>query len=77
MYKFRQAKQQSDEGVDAYLTRLRQLSINCDFEENKDKEIKSQIIQGCSSSRLRHRALGEDHTLEKLLKLARSMELSD
>ena len=77
VYKFRQAKQQSDEGIDAYLTRLRQLSINCDFEANKDKEIKSQIIQGCSSSRLRRRALREDHTLEQLLKLARSMELSD
>ena len=63
--------------MDAYLTRLGQLSINCDFGENKDKEIKSQIIQGCSSSRLRRRALREDHTLEQLLKLAQSMKLSD
>ena len=31
VYKFGQAKQQSGEGIDAYLTRLRQLSINCDF----------------------------------------------
>ena len=76
IYKFRQAKQQPDEGIDAYLTRLRQLSINCDFTE-KDKEVKSQIIQGCSSSRLRRRALREDQTREDLLKLARSMELSD
>ncbi|MCG8046748.1 MAG: aspartyl protease family protein, partial [Candidatus Thiodiazotropha endolucinida] len=58
------------------LTRLRQLSINCDFTEN-DREIKSQIIQGCSSSRLRRRALREDQNLDELLKLARSMELSD
>ena len=75
IYKFRQAKQQPDEGIDGYLTRLRQLSINCDFTE-KDKEVKSQIIQGCSSSRLRCRALPEDQTLDDLLKLARSMELS-
>ena len=76
VYKFRQAKQQTDEGIDAYLTRLRQLSINCEFGD-VNKEIKSQIIQGCSSTRLRRRALREDQTLDDLLKLARSMELSD
>ena len=76
VYKFRQAKQQQSEGIDAYLTRLRQLSINCAFDDN-DKEVKSQIIQGCSSTRLRRRALREDPTLEDLLKLARAMEFSD
>ena len=76
VYKFRQAKQQQSEGIDAYLTRLRQLSINCAFDDN-DKEVKSQIIQGCSSTRLRRRALREDQTLEDLLKLARAMEFSD
>ena len=54
VYKFRQAKQQQDEGIDAFLTRLRQLSINCEFPDT-DKEVKSQIIQGCSSTRLRRR----------------------
>lgn len=76
VYKFRQAKQQQDEGIDSFLTRLRQLSINCEFPDT-DKEVKSQIIQGCSSSRLRRRALREDQSLENLLKLARAMEFSD
>ena len=57
------------------MTRLSQLGINCDFDDD-NKEIKSQIIQGCSSTRLRRRALREDQTLDNLMKLARSMELS-
>ncbi|KAL3866560.1 hypothetical protein ACJMK2_043849, partial [Sinanodonta woodiana] len=41
------------------------------------KEIKSQIIQGCLSTRLRRRALREEMDLTHLLTLARAMELSD
>ena len=76
VYKFRQARQESNAGIDAFLTRLRQLSLNCEFPDT-DKEVKSHIIQGCSSSRLRRRALREDQTLDNLLKLARAMEMSD
>ena len=50
VYKFRQASQESNEGIGAFLTRLRQLSLNYEFPDT-DKEVKSQIIQGCSSSR--------------------------
>ncbi|XP_062610353.1 uncharacterized protein K02A2.6-like [Saccostrea cucullata] len=76
VYKFRQAKQEPGETIDTFHTKLRQLSLTCEF-NNNDKEVKSQIIQGCSSTRLRRRALRDDVNLEDLLKLARSLELSD
>ncbi|XP_062614532.1 uncharacterized protein K02A2.6-like [Saccostrea cucullata] len=76
IYKFRQAKQQSSEIMDSYHTRLRQLAENCEFED-VDREIKSQVIQGCESSRLRRKALREpDLTLQQILDSARAMEVS-
>ncbi|XP_060594467.1 uncharacterized protein LOC132748833 [Ruditapes philippinarum] len=76
IYKFRQAKQESNENIDSFHKRLRHLSINCEFSET-DKEIKSQIIQGCTSTRLRRKALRDDLTLDSLIKEARTLELSD
>ncbi|VDI12771.1 Hypothetical predicted protein [Mytilus galloprovincialis] len=76
IYKFRQAKQTSDETIDSFHTRLRQLAVNCEFTETS-KEVKSQIIQGCHSTRLRRKALREDTTLEVLISSARALELSE
>ena len=74
IYKFRQSKQEPGESIDTYHTKLRKLAENCEF-ANVDDEIKSQIIQSCSSTRLRRRALRENEiNLEQLLKLARSFE---
>ncbi|XP_062610190.1 uncharacterized protein K02A2.6-like [Saccostrea cucullata] len=76
IYKFRQAKKRSGEIMDSYHKRLWQLAENCEFEV-VDKEIKSQIIQGCESSRLRRKALREpDLTLQQNLDSARAMEVS-
>ena len=75
-FKFRQAKQSDGETVDSFCTRLRQLGATCEF-ANLNREIKGQILQGCSSNRLRRRALRDDTDLDGLLKLARSLELSD
>lgn len=76
VYKFRQAKQETSEKIDPYHTRLRKLCENCEFADN-DKEIKSQIIQGCSSTRLRRKALREELSLDDLIKAARALELSE
>ena len=75
-FKFRQAKQDPGETVDAFCTRLRLLASTCEFADTQ-RELKAQILQGCSSHRLRRRALREDMTLEKLLEIARSLEISD
>jgi len=76
VYKFRQAKQSANESIDSFHTRLRQLAHNCEFTEN-DREVKSQIIQGCQSTRLRRKALREDLNLETLLSSARALEISE
>lgn len=76
IYKFRQSKPEANENIDSFHTKLRTLSENCDFTD-KNKEIKSQIIQGCSSTRLRRKALREELSLDDLIKAARALELSE
>lgn len=77
VYKFRQAKQEKGEDITRYHTRLKQLSTTCEFAD-VDREIKSQIVQSCESSRLRRKALGDpDMTLTKMLETARAMEVSE
>ena len=75
-YNFREAKQQNGETIDAYHTRLRQLAQTCDF-NNIDKEVKTQIIIGCSSQRLRRRALRDNPSLKDLLLVGRTQERSE
>ena len=75
-FKFREEKQRQGETVDAFHLRLQQLAKTCDFKE-KDAEIKSQIICGCLSSRLRRKALREEISLKELLNHARASELSE
>ena len=74
--KFRAAKQQTNETLDSFHTRLRTLATYCEF-QNKDNEILTQILQGCTSNRLRRRALRETYTLEQILAAARAQELSE
>ena len=76
VYNFRQTKQKDGESLDSFHTRLRQLAKTCEFGDI-DKEIKEHIILTCSSNSLRRRALRENLTLEALLKLGRTLELSE
>ena len=76
IHKFRQAKQMPNESVDQFTTRLRHLASTCDF-TNLSQEIKIQLIEQCSSSRLRRKALREDMKLEDILAYARTQEATD
>ena len=77
VFQFRQAKQEQTEDIASYLTRLRQLALNCDFSD-VSRELKSQIIQGCRSTRLRRKALTDPTiTLDNLVNLARAAEAAD
>ena len=58
IYNFRLANQRAGEMLDDYHGRLRALSKYCEFAD-VDKELKSHVIQSCTSSRLRRRALTE------------------
>ena len=77
IYKFRQAHQQQEEDFNSFLTRLRQLSSTCHFAD-VDRELKTQIIQGCTSSRLRRKALSDPTmTLAKMIDMARTSEVTE
>src|SRR6218665_3719646 len=77
VFQFRQAKQEQTEDIASYLTPLRQLALNCDFSD-VSRELKSQIIQGCRSTRLRRKALTDPTiTLDNLVNLARAAEAAD
>ena len=76
IYVFRQAQQESNEGISVFHTRLRQLAGTCEFADI-DREIKTQIVQSCSSHKLRTKALeNPSYTLTQLLDAGRAMELS-
>lgn len=77
VFQFRQATQREDETVDQFVTRLRKLSVTCEFAD-LNKELKSAVIQHCKSKQLRRWALREeDLTLDKLTSKARALEASE
>ena len=75
IFEFRQMKQFESETCDDFSTRPRQKAKYCDFHA-KDKELKSQIIQGCKSSKLRCKALQDNLNLTDFLLTAGTMELA-
>ena len=77
-FTFRQARQLADESVAEFHTRLQRLASTCSFAD-KDGEVKSQIIQQCTSNKLRRFALreGSKLTLVGLLQTARMYEAAD
>ena len=58
MYVFHQARQHEKETLAQFETRLRKLAATCEVTETEG-EIKNQIIQQYSNSRIRCRALRE------------------
>ncbi|CAN7980865.1 unnamed protein product, partial [Ixodes pacificus] len=74
---FRQERQLGDESIDTYHTRIRHIAMLCGFTD-LDAELKSHIIQTCSSATLRRKSLHKpDMTLTQLLELARTTEMAD
>ena len=57
-YQFRQARQEEDETIQAYHTRLKKLAQTCEFAD-VDREIKAQVIQHCTSTKLRRKGLND------------------
>ena len=77
IYEFRLRTQEPGETLDMYVTELKKLAKYCEFGENLNRELKSQIIQSCKSSKLRTQALeNKDWTLKQILDKGRSMEIS-
>ena len=77
IFRFRQTRQHEGEDIISFVTRLRQLAATCSFLEN-DKEIKSQVVQGCSSGHLHRKILTSPKmTLAQVIELARINELAE
>ena len=64
-----------NETVDEFVTRLKKATARCGFTD-VDLEIKLQLTFGCVSKRVRRKALGEDISLDELIKYARAIESS-
>ena len=75
VHKFRKLRQKEGEGIDEFYTRLRLQAGNCEFTDS-DLEIKMQIIQRCTSEKLRKKSLQESMTLTQVLAFGRSIEIS-
>ena len=74
---FCQASQETGENIDKYHARLRHLAKSCEFHD-ADREIKSQIEQRFTLSKVREKGLSEpDVTLDKLLKFGRTLEATE
>ena len=76
---FRQMLQEESETVDQFVTRLRRQAENCMFEEQKEEQIRDQVIDKCRSRKLRRKLLekGQELTLDQALSIARSSEAAD
>ena len=76
-FEFQHTKQLPTENLDKFSIRLRTLAATCDFHD-VDREIKSQVISGCRSKRVRGKGLSEPTwSLKQLLDYGRVQELSD
>ena len=70
-----EAKQETNESLYQFVTRLRKLATYCKYGNNLNDEIRDQIIHTCKSTKLRTWLLQEqDLTLEKLQNIGRIME---
>lgn len=72
---FRLMKQESDEKFEKFLIRLRRQSSKCNF-ANEDENLIDQIVEKCSSTKLRKNILilGDTATIEKTITEANSLE---
>ncbi|XP_031335480.1 uncharacterized protein K02A2.6-like [Photinus pyralis] len=73
IFNFRQCKQEENEVIDTFYTRLLKLSKTCSF-TNTNEEIKSQIIMKTKYTQLRKYGLTEQPSLDDLLARGRTIE---
>ena len=78
-HQFRQAKQEESETADQFVTRLFQLSENCDFGTSKEEQIRDHLIDKRRSHDLRKKLLAVSGklTLQKARDITRSMEAAE
>lgn len=75
---FKEMKQEEDETIDQFVTRLRRQTENCEFEASDiDNQIRDQILHKCKSQKLHEKLLdkGAKLTLKYAIEKGRSEEL--
>ncbi len=74
-HKFRTSTQ-GDETVAQYVTRLKRAADGCDFQADRDSQIRDQVVASCRSNHLRKKLLdkGGNLTLADTLKLVCTFE---
>ena len=71
---FKQAKQNIDESIPAYITRLKNLALHCEFEK-LDAKVRDTVVSTCHHISLKKKLLKEkDLTLEKVLNTGKEHE---
>jgi hypothetical protein len=74
---FRQTTQESGESIESFVTRLRTLAKSCSF-ENLEDAIRDQVVEKCSSGKLRRRLLREPElTLANCIKISKQFQASE
>ena len=58
-YKFRKCVQRTGEQLDAFITRLNIILKECDYGDEKEKQLRDQIVFGCREDSLRDKFFRE------------------
>ena len=73
-FKFKQAHQVQDESTPAYITRLKNLALHCEF-NNLEEEVRDSVVATCIDNTLKKKYLNETNlTLEKVLSIGKEHE---
>ncbi|GFS25653.1 hypothetical protein ElyMa_007032200 [Elysia marginata] len=76
-YRFNSRQQAESETIDQFVTALKLLAEGCEFGDLQPSLIRDRVICGTKECSIKERLLQEDDpTLEKALKIARSLEAS-
>lgn len=72
-FQFRQIRQEHNESIDVFVTRLRDQARKCSF-FNVDEHIKNQIIEKCAIEELRQRVFENEMSLNELINMGKTLE---
>ncbi|XP_068224326.1 uncharacterized protein [Palaemon carinicauda] len=76
-YKFRRCMQETNETLETYVTRWKILVKDCNYGNQRDKQLRDQVVFGCTEDKLRQKLFEvEDLTLEKTLDLCVAFQAS-
>ncbi|XP_064107886.1 uncharacterized protein LOC135216447 [Macrobrachium nipponense] len=76
-YKFRRCMQETNETLEAYVTRWKILVKDCNYGNQRDKQVRDQVVFGCTEDKFRQKLFEvEDLTLEKTLDLCVAFQAS-